>query len=240
MNRAILFDLDDTLFDHHRAMSAAIAAIHAEHGADLPRERFFALHAELLEEIHLETLSGRLDLGAARVERFRRLFARFERPIDDDHAVFLGADYRQHHQANRHPIDGARELLLALRAEGARTAIVSNNLHQEQVDKLAHLGLSDLIDLLVTSESAGCAKPQPGIYASALKALDVAPEAALMVGDNWSADIAGAAACGLKTAWLNRFGAPCPDPALGHLTLTALTPATELAPRLIRHGHGLC
>ncbi|MFC4161063.1 HAD family hydrolase [Chitinimonas lacunae] len=235
-NRAILFDLDDTLFDHHRAMSAAIGAIHAAHGEGLPFEPFSLLHAELLEQIHLDTLAGRLSLEAARVERFRRLFAHFARPLGDSAAAEMGADYRRHLQANRYPIDGAAELLQALRAAGVAVAVVSNNLEQEQRDKLAHLGLDRLIDLLVTSERVGCAKPAPAIFQTALRELDVPAQAAVMVGDNWQADVAGAVTCGLKAAWLNRFGRRCPEPTLAYLPLDSLTPTDRLARRLISHG----
>jgi putative hydrolase of the HAD superfamily len=47
-------------------------------------------------------------------------------------------------------------------------------------------------------------KPRPEIFAEALRRLEIAPEQALHVGDNLDADVAGAAALGIRTAWLTR------------------------------------
>lgn len=47
-----------------------------------------------------------------------------------------------------------------------------------------------------------CGKPHPAVFRRMLAALDVAPERALMVGDNLHTDIAGAAAMGISTLWI--------------------------------------
>ncbi|WP_242434572.1 HAD family hydrolase [Hymenobacter amundsenii] len=98
--------------------------------------------------------------------------------------------------------------------------VVTNNRTAEQEEKLAFLGMSGLVDALITSESVGVLKPDPAIYQVALEQLRAAPAETVMVGDNWLADVVGALAVGIRPVWLNRHGAARPlaqVPELGSL-----------------------
>lgn len=53
-------------------------------------------------------------------------------------------------------------------------------------------------------------KPAAGFYAAVVTAARCDPGSIVHVGDNWEHDIAGAAAAGLRTIWLNRSGLPRP------------------------------
>lgn len=86
-------------------------------------------------------------------------------------------------------------------------------------------GFDGVFELCLTPPLAGCAKPDPGIFRYLCEALAVTPAEVLHVGDDPECDIAGAAASGLRTAWMNRAGLcwqgePRPDlevPDLGAL-----------------------
>ena len=71
--RAVLFDLDDTLFDHSHAMSQALAALKADEPAFAAwtAEYLEARHGEVLEVLHQDVLAGRLSIDDAREERER-------------------------------------------------------------------------------------------------------------------------------------------------------------------------
>ena len=77
MLRAILFDLDDTLFDHRHCAREALAAVHRAHAcfAALAFDRFERAHAEHLEALHIQFLAGHTPSYEARTESFRRLLA---------------------------------------------------------------------------------------------------------------------------------------------------------------------
>jgi putative hydrolase of the HAD superfamily len=104
---------------------------------------------------------------------------------------------------------------------------VSNNLQAEQEEKLRHLGMAHLIDALVVSETVGVAKPDPAIFATALRQLGCAADDAVMLGDSWAADVLGARAAGLRAVWLNRHGHLSPDPRFAH-ELVSLEPTTDV------------
>jgi putative hydrolase of the HAD superfamily len=203
--RAVLFDLDDTLFDHHACAHAALAAVHGLHSCfrDIPLEDFQREHARLLEELHAEVLGGRLGIDAARVERFRRLFEHAGISADEAMTQRTAASYRERYVSARQAIAGAASLLPEVRRR-ARVGIVSNNLLEEQRDKLRHCGLDPHIDALVVSEEAGVSKPDPRIFEIALERLGVRAEEAVMLGDSWAADIVGARAAGIRPIWFNR------------------------------------
>ena len=72
--RAVLFDLDDTLFDHRRSARAALARVHRCFRAAAPSTSVRAHHTRFLESTHVEVLARRVEIDEARSERFRRVF----------------------------------------------------------------------------------------------------------------------------------------------------------------------
>jgi len=67
---------------------------------------------------------------------------------------------------------------------------------------LEELGLARLFAAVSDSAVVGCSKPDPRIFLGTLAALGARPERAWMVGDNFEADVRGAAALGMRTCWL--------------------------------------
>jgi putative hydrolase of the HAD superfamily len=201
--RAILFDLDDTLFDHRRASGIALGAMHAAHAPDLPFAAFASRHAEILEAFHTRFLAGELTLDEARVARMQTLFAMFDRKIDAVTAGRAARLYREQHQTSRRLVAGAIELLEALRGR-CRLGIVTNNSTAEQTEKLRALDIARYFDAVVISEDVGITKPDPEIFAIALQRIGARAQDAVFIGDNWTNDIAGARAAGMAAVWLNR------------------------------------
>jgi putative hydrolase of the HAD superfamily len=94
------------------------------------------------------------------------------------------------------PLPGAVAACEALAAAGLRLAIVSNwdiGLHEH----LEKLGLTRLVDTVVTSAEAGAPKPDAAVFLLALARLGVEPGRAVHVGDG-PADEEGARGAGLR------------------------------------------
>ncbi|WP_049900766.1 HAD family hydrolase [Natrinema sp. J7-1] len=83
--------------------------------------------------------------------------------------------------------------------------LITNGGQKTQTRKLQALGIGDAFDVRVfTDPSAGIhPKPSAAPFKHALTELSVAPDAAIHVGDSLHADIAGANAMGLDSAWLD-------------------------------------
>ncbi|MCZ7573844.1 MAG: HAD family hydrolase [Ardenticatenaceae bacterium] len=231
--KAVLFDLDDTLVDHTHSARAGLAAVQRRYRGlhHRPLRALEAIYSDLVEEFHSRVLQGLLTLDEARVARLREFLTRAGERVSEEAIRDAAIAYRDAYHAASRPVPGAVPLLQHLRSF-VRIGVVTNHVTAEQQDKLAVCGLAPLIDVLITSEEIGVAKPDPAIFEAALRRLGCDREAAVMVGDSWQADILGAHAAGIRAVWLNRFGLPCPDPAVA-TPIVALEPEVEVAAMLL-------
>jgi len=226
--KAVLFDLDDTLFDHRFSSRNSLVTIQQQYSCfqHITIDELERVHITLLEEIHLQVLRGMITLDEARIMRMQRLFAHFGEQIPISIAEEATKFTRQTYQSFRRVVPGAIALLEALRSR-VKIGIVSNNMLVEQQEKLKHLGLKAYIDVLVVSEEAGFIKPAAEIFHIALARLQCKAEEAVMIGDAWQNDIVGARGAGIRAIWLNRAGMPCPDPTLA-TEITAFEPIEDV------------
>jgi HAD superfamily hydrolase (TIGR01549 family) len=108
-------------------------------------------------------------------------------------------------------------VLGALREAGLKIGLVSNT--SRDLDAFVRHHALD-VDAWVSSGVHGKVKPSPSIFEAVLDLLEVAPEAAVMIGDSPEDDVAGAEAIGVRGLLLDREGKHGRDDALP--TLLAL------------------
>lgn len=216
MLKAVLFDLDDTLFDHRYSSRCALIALQSRYPAlgYVPLDDLEAANLEILNEVHVDVLRGAIGPDEARERRFGMLFGRFGASLSADELRELAAWYRQEYCTSWRATPGATALLQTLKARRLRTAIVSNNLLEEQLQKLRVCDLHEHLDVLVISEEAGVSKPDARIYEIALERLGIAPDEAVMIGDAWENDIVGARIAGIRAIWYNCYGTQNPDASI--------------------------
>lgn len=104
-------------------------------------------------------------------------------------------------------------VLGALRAQGAKVAILSNGDPAMLADAVRSAGVGDLFDAVLSVEPAGIFKPAPRVYELATSRFGLPPRNMSFLSSNrW--DIAGAKAYGFCTVWINRGGRPDEYPDL--------------------------
>lgn len=228
--RVVLCDLDDTLFDHSRATEIALERLRdVEPGlAREPFETQVARHRHLLDTYHRELLAGHMTQEQVRIARFQGLVGGV---CDEARALRMARRYRRLYEQCWYTVPGAGELASAIKQSGVGFVVVTNNLIEEQRQKLAHCGLAPYVDHLVTSEETGFAKPHRGIFDAALQRAGASPDDAVMLGDSWDVDVVGALAAGIRPVWLNRFRAPLTDPGVSQLH--ALEPTAQALRMLV-------
>ncbi len=117
----------------------------------------------------------------------------------------------------------------ALRASGRRLVTLTNGSTRVSDRLLTDAGVRDQFEALLSVEDAGSWKPARAAYEYAVRTTGCDPEDMVLVAVHpW--DIDGAGRAGLRTAWLDRTGAPYPE-VFGPPTVRA-TDLVDLAHRL--------
>ncbi|OAL81248.1 hydrolase [Acinetobacter sp. SFB] len=102
-------------------------------------------------------------------------------------------------------MQGADTLLVDLKQQGYKLAVVSNGGHATRLTILQGLGFSHYFDEIVSSELVGMSKPNPEIFLYTSRQLQVEPQQCLFIGDHPVNDIQGATQAGMKALWLQGF-----------------------------------
>ncbi len=204
--KAVLFDLDDTLFDHSASVAHSLDRLRRDHASLQTRslDDILLEHRRLLEVLHTEVLAGRLTQDQARINRMRGIFKFCGVNASDELAGRSAVLHRERYRSFQRAVPGALTLLTHIHSR-AKIGIVTNNLLAEQRAKLRVCGLSLVIDQMVTSEECGHTKPDAEIFRIALERLECAASQSVMVGDSWETDICGARNAGIRALWFNRY-----------------------------------
>ena len=232
---AILFDLDNTLYEYAPCNAAGLLAAEQVLATQysLGEGRFQELH----DIVRLE-LAEELKGSAASHERslfFKRIAERSTEPKDrGSHpglAIHMFEAYWSAFMGCIEPAPHAHEQL-SLLAGTHRLALVSNHTNLAQLKKVEALGFGPYFEVIITSEEAGVEKPHARIFELALQALGVQSERAVMVGDDLKADYQGARSAGLEALLFTGFAARPQD----HPEAACIASLQELANRLTPMG----
>ena len=101
----------------------------------------------------------------------------------------------------------ARQALRALKASGAKTAILSNGSPRMLEAAVGAAGIGADLDAVLSVDTIRIYKPQPPVYAMVTDRFKVAPADVAFVSSNrW--DVMGATAFGFRCIWVNRANLP--------------------------------
>lgn len=92
--------------------------------------------------------------------------------------------YLEEAKAGLKPYPGVREGLEWLNANGIKTGVVSNARRRELNSVLEHLGLSPLMNVIISREDAGASKPDPIPYLFGAESLGVSPSDCIAIEDS--------------------------------------------------------
>ncbi|GGW87457.1 HAD family hydrolase [Streptomyces noursei] len=232
--RAVLWDIDDTLFDYtgsdragvlrHLRAEGLLAAYGGE-AAALARWR----HA--METEFARFLAGELGFLEHRRARARTFLGA---PLSDTEADAWFARYVAHYEASWELFPDSVPALEAL-APLVRQAVLSNSSTANQERKLTTLGIRDHFEAMLCADRLGCAKPAPEAFRGACASLGLPPAEVLYVGDRLDVDGLGARDAGLAAVWLDRAGAE-EKPPPGVRRIRGLAELPELVRGVIGFG----
>lgn len=203
--RAVVWDVDDTLFDYTTADRAGMRAHLAAEGL-LERygsaERALTRWREITEAQWARFSAGEVTFQAQRRDRVRVFLG--------EELTDAGADawfdrYVAHYETAWALFPDVLPVLDAL-AASHRHAVLSNSSLHVQDRKLRVLGVHDRFEAILCAAELGVSKPEAGAFLAACAALGLAPHQVAYVGDHPRIDGRGAADAGLLSVWIDRDG----------------------------------
>lgn len=202
MIRNVLFDLDDTLFDFHKAEKIALTKTLVHFGID-PTEETLALYSTI-NAAHWKRLElGEISREEVKVGRYRELFKTIGIECDPVKAT---AYYESMLAIGHYFMPGAPELLEELYGK-YRLYIVSNGTAKVQEGRIGSSGIAKYMDGIFISQILGANKPDKQFFDICFAEIpDFSLSETVIIGDSLSSDIKGGINAGITTVWFNPKG----------------------------------
>lgn len=205
MIKALLVDLDNTIFDfsqsEREAIMGTLRTFNLDTGEDMAE--FYSeinnMHWKMWERGEI----GKLELRTRRFARFLETLG-----IDDIEPISMRDEY-EGRLANGpcFLVDGARETLDELKDKGYLLCAASNGSSHVQFRRLAKSSLDKAFDDIFVSDMMGADKPNRLFFENCLNKHPEVPEDGwVMVGDSLTSDVKGANNAGILSIWYNHEG----------------------------------
>jgi putative hydrolase of the HAD superfamily len=203
--RAVVWDVDDTLFDYTTADREGMRAHLAVEGL-LGRyptpERALRRWREITDRQWARFSAGEVSFDGQRRDRVRVFLGE---QLTDAEADAWFRRYIGHYEAAWALFPDVLPVLDALSASH-RHAVLSNSSLTVQEHKLRTLGVRDRFETVLCAAELGVSKPEAGAFLAACEALGLPAHQVAYVGDHPEIDGRGAAEAGLLSVWIDRGG----------------------------------
>ena len=207
--RALLFDVNGTLIDIEtdewmEQVYRAIAHFLTYQGISLHRGEVRDLYFQIMKEqfaVSSETYPE-FDVVAVWREVLRRYATDYTRSLAPEKLrempVFLAEMQRGISRKRLVAFPQTQEILAELKTRH-HLAVVSDAQSAYGLPELRAVGLADYFAPIIISGDYGYRKPDPRLFQTALRKLQVRPEEAIFVGNDRFRDVLGARQVGMKT-----------------------------------------
>jgi len=191
MNKAVLFDLDNTLFDVEQYMVGAFESVsaHLSETYDIDRKQ---VHQDLVA------------LWRAETSMYPHLFDDVLEDHDIDAEVETVVEIFNDYDPSLEPYDGVTSMLDLFQQDGYAVGLITDGTARRQRRKLEALELGEYFDVVVLTAELAEPKPSAVPFQEATRRLDMDPNRCVYVGDNPQIDFSGAKKTGIWTVRLRR------------------------------------
>ena len=197
----ILFDADETLLDFGKDETQALTKIMKKYGIETSEENIKA-YKEINIGLWKALERGEIDKPTLKKIRFTLFFEKIGFVTDEDH-FRINEEYLANLSDGGNLLDGAKDLVENLKAQGYDLYIVTNGIANTQKRRLTKAGILPYFTEIFVSETIGYQKPRKEYFdyvLSHIREKDIGR--VLLVGDSLTSDIKGASQAGITCAWL--------------------------------------
>ena len=197
--KAVLFDLDNTLFDSYGlTRKARLEACEAMVNAGLPAKSAEEVYGKLKEIVE--------QYGSNYSKHYNILCKAYGIPRNPEIVMSGRIAYHNTKFALINPFPDTDDVLLQLVKKGVKLAIVTNGLLDKQWEKVLRLKIRHFFESIVVSGKQDTKSGKQSLIKHCLRELKVKPKEAAFVGDKLKTDILSANALGLTTVWFIASG----------------------------------
>lgn len=201
--QAVVFDIDDTLYDQMIPFQRAYQAVFEEKYGKIDIEKLYArsrFHSDVVFEA---SQRGEMSMEEMYIYRIQKAFLDLAISIKAQDALLFQKIYAE----GQKKIEMSRtivSMLENLKEQGTVMGVISNGPSAHQWEKVRQLGLMRFIPEahIIISGDFGVAKPEKQIFDIAGEKLKI--KKVVYVGDSYGNDIEGAKKAGWQAVWLNR------------------------------------
>jgi len=212
----LLLDLDNTLWDFDGNAEEALAELFHRHHLHVRTphsvHHFIQTYKSINKAYWKRYEAGEIHKDLLRTGRFIDTFRALGIP-DEEHPENVWDEYLEICPVMTRMMPGAMTFVKEMK-EHFIMVLLTNGFEKTQRTKINACGLVDYVDLMISSESVGIAKPDKGIFDIALK---MSGEkwgmfnSVFYAGDTWDTDVAGGVNAGIPTYWYNHAAADVPE-----------------------------
>ncbi len=197
--KIILFDSDNTLYDHYIHERTAIFCAFSQYGVKLSEEQYL-LYTKINDDIWKEFERGITYDGGPLIERFRRFSKEsgIQLSPSDINELYIEALSNQ-----CSPFPESEAVCRAL-SKTHTLYIITNGTESVQLKRYASSPLRPYFSGIFTATSIGIQKPQAEYFRRVLEKIgNPSPDEVIVIGDSLTSDILGGINSGLDTCWYN-------------------------------------
>ena len=208
--KAILFDVDDTLYDQTVPFKEAYAEYFGENPA-VPAEVIYPVTRKYSDQVYSQALTGQITMEEMYIYRVQKAFEEFDVRITDAEALDfqkIYADCQRHiHMSEQ------MERILDYCGRKAELGIITNGPSAHQWNKVKSLQAERWVphENIFVSGNVGAEKPDRKIFEYAEHTMGLEDAEIWFVGDAYELDVKGALNAGWNAVWMNRRGHEKPE-----------------------------